>query len=105
MWRSLGDKYDIVPHNNKERPRQFKSNVIIIIILVILYLSGSLIFIHIRPEASFYYYIPSVLGCLAFVTGSVLLFLKWKRNNKELDISLLIATIIFAAYAYATFSF
>lgn len=105
MWKSIGDKWDLNKHDEGKNPRKFRTNGIMIAILIILYLAGSIIFMHVRPEAMFYYYIPAILGALATVASGVMLWLKWKKNNQELDIWLIAAIVVFIFYTYMTSTF
>lgn len=102
MWKSWGDKFDILPHDEKERPRKTLKNVrvYIAIIIIINFVAGSLIFVRIRPEGSFYYHIPSIISLAGVITCLILFFVKWFKNNKECDLALLLASVIFAFMSY-----
>lgn len=105
MWKSWGDKYEIISYDEKKRPRKIKKVGIYIVLLVILYvLSLGSIAIHIKPETSFYYYIPFIIGLCSISVCLSLFYLKWKKNDGECDLALLLAAAIFIFMSYISFS-
>ncbi|MBS6652107.1 hypothetical protein [Alistipes putredinis] len=101
MWTSWGDKYEIIPYDKQKRPRKI-SNVrfIALVVIIVYYVAGRLIFLDLAPEETIYYWIPFAVALLATIAFLILFFLKWKRNDKECDLSLLAgaALLILAAY-------
>lgn len=101
MWKSWGDKYEIISYKEEKRPRKIKKVGIYIATSAILYiLSLGLITIHIKPADPFYYYIPSSIAFLSVIMGVGLFILKWKKNNHECDLALILSVALFACMAY-----
>lgn len=105
LWKSFGDKIDIVPHDNDKRPRKIKTNILSVSLLIVLYIAGSVVFFQLRTENMFLRYLPAVLGCAAIIITCVFMLLKWKKNNGEFDIALLLFLAIFVYYTITTYSF
>lgn len=101
MWKSWGDKYKIISYDETKRPRKIRNVRFPIVGLAFLYmLSLGSITIHIKPEAAFYYYIPSLIGACAALGCLVLFYLKWKKNDRECDLLLPFAAILFIFMFY-----
>ncbi len=96
MWKSWGDTYDIVPWDKNKRPRKIKgTNILAIALAIVCYLTGSMIFVHIQPEAAFWRYVPPAVSALSAIICLLFFFLKWKKNDEEQDLLLIFEAVIF----------
>ena len=93
MWKSWSDKWDVIPHDNKNYPRKVKTNTVAVITLIILFICNTYTFQNLLPSGKLTDYL-SVGSCLSgFIVFSILALLKWVKNNKEIDICLFIGII------------
>lgn len=105
MWRSLGDKWDLVRHDNEKSPRKIKTNIVMIIVLVVSFILGSYTFNeYMQPLGTFYRYIPFIIDILAVLLCCVLAVLKWIKNDKEIDMLLLAAIILLSINSYLSYN-
>lgn len=101
MWKSWGDNFEISRYNEEKRPRKLKRVGIYILISFVLYgLSWGSITIHLKPEASFYYYFPSIIALCSVALSWGLFYLKWKKNDGECDLALIFVSFVFGFMAY-----
>lgn len=95
MWKSWGDKWDIVPHDDEKRPRKVRNyQYVVIAIMLIFVITGRLIFLNMQTEAKFFSYIPFIAGVLLSIACIILFCRKWKKNDKECDLSLALCAIV-----------
>lgn len=97
MWKSWGDKYEIIPYDAEKRPRKLKKVKYIVAILPFVCLLPLLIIQ--RPV--FNLYISSLLALLSAIVCLVLFLLKWIKNDKECDFSLMTMFVLFVFWTYA----
>lgn len=86
MWYSLGDKYEIV---KEKKQRKFNSTIPSLIVLCCLFVANSWIFEKSLPSSAFYNSIPIIVAIAAMTASLVMLIIKYKKNNKELDLLLI----------------
>ena len=106
MWYSIGDKYEIIKHNNANKPRRFRSNILMLLSLTALFLvhlSIFEIFIISISSPVFFYYLTMIVGITAMITSIVILILKYIKNNKEFDMLVMATFILSATVTYYAF--
>ena len=100
MWNSIGDKYDVSRHDDQKRPRKFKSNPIILILLLLCFVVSTFRFYALTDGTWIGRYLPIIVYCISAVLCAVMLLLKWKRNEKEFDILLFVSFLCFLLFVY-----
>jgi uncharacterized membrane-anchored protein len=101
MWKSWGDRYEIVPYDKERRPRNFKySYIVVIILLVITFCVNTFSFSHILPQTTFGKFIPAVVTLFSAIAFLVLFLIKWKKNDRECDLALIFAAVLLFVVAY-----
>ena len=88
MWYSFGDKYKIIKDRDD---RKIRTNPILLFLFLALFVVNTWTF---QKHFSFNY---DIVWYVAIALCSVLLFVKYVKNNKEVDFSL-IATIIVSLF-------
>lgn len=84
MWTSWGDKYEIIPYDKQKRPRKIKNmRFIALVVVIVYYLTGRLIFLDLDLEGTIYYWMPSAVALLSAILFLILFFLKWKKTTKS----------------------
>lgn len=95
MWKSWGDKYEIIPYDKEKRPRKFKYTYPILgTLLVICFVTSRWTFVNMLPETGFRQFIPVMVLLLSVIACLVLFVAKWKKNNKECDLTLVFIAVI-----------
>lgn len=105
MWKSFGDKYEIIPHNEEKHPRKIKGiNRFVPILFLVCFVVASQIFRD--PDRPWFFVCAlAIMLLFAIVVCPVLFFLKWKYNNKECDFDLIGLAVIFALAAYLSYPY
>lgn len=96
MWTSFGNKYDINSHDEKKHPRKFKGNAIIIITAIVFIINIWFMLRDTSPPGvrREYYYLQFIINILCTLSFAGVGFWKWKKNDKELDIGVLIIVFL-----------
>jgi hypothetical protein len=96
MWRSWGDHFEIVSYDKEKRPRSFRnSHIFVIVLLVITFCVNTFSFSQILPQTAFGQFLPAAVTLFSAVVSIVLFLIKWMKNGKECDLSLIFATALF----------
>ena len=99
MWKSLGDRNDIIKHCAADSPRRIKTNVYVIILLIINFILFSFSFRELLLN------VMSVdtydILCMGVLTLSTLLacglfVAKYYLNKKEVDVAILCTIVMLA---------
>lgn len=97
MWYSFSDKWDIVKHEDTKKPRNFKSNIWGLVILLVVFL------FHISPievklnaglTESQYDLVYLILFLSATFAFTALFLIKYFKNKGEFDLWLILCSAI-----------
>lgn len=99
MWKSLGDKYDIVKHKNDKNPRRIKTNALLLVLMpsVVLLPSFTTLFIN---DAVNLYYVRLGVGVVVTLLLAIMLLVKYLRNNEEVDFLIISGIWIMVMYIF-----
>jgi len=97
--KTFGDKYDIIRHDDAEYPRKIKSNTIVIVLIIATFLVNTFSD-RLLPDTKFSTYFPFGLSLASALACLVLYWLKWRKNNKEQDVILFVAIVLFLLGSY-----
>lgn len=98
MWKSIGDRFDIEPHNNQRHPRRIKTNIFVVCILILTFVVSSFTvrekLIALIGSAEVYDGIRMGVYILSLIATLLLIMIKYLKNNHEIDVVLIFLMII-----------
>ncbi len=99
MWKSIGDKFEIEPHDEQKHPRKIKTNAYLLFILILIFLITRYTFrekmIEWIGSAEVYdIFMLAICGICTILIG-ILFLLKYIKNKREVDVGLIIAFFMF----------
>ncbi|MDE5638941.1 MAG: hypothetical protein K2I47_03995, partial [Odoribacter sp.] len=94
MWKSIGDKFEIEPHDEQKHPRKVKTNTYLLFILILLFLITRY---TVREKvigwigtADLYDKVVLAICYISTVSIGILFLLKYIKNSYEIDVALII---------------
>lgn len=94
MWKSIGDKFEIEPHNEQKHPRKIRTNVFVLVILILAFIVTRSVF---REKAiawigstEVYNSIIMIVYALCIIATILLFLMKYIKNKHEVDIGLVV---------------
>lgn len=100
MWYSFGKKWEVIPYNEDKRPRKFRhKNAILLPVLIVAFIANTFVFDQAIKDYRYADYLPALSIILLVATCIILLIVKWVKNNREVDFSLLFLLFLFALCA------
>ena len=101
MWISWGDDFGTVLQDRQTRTRKTKYMRYVLMAVVFgLVLPSNFVRMFFRHEGGLWPYVPAAMILLAAVICFVLFWVKWAKNDRECDLALILATLLFAFCAY-----
>lgn len=98
MWKSIGDRFDIEPHNQQKHPRRIKTNVFTVCILIFTFVISSFTVreksIALIGSAEVYDGIRMGVYILSLIATLLLITVKYLKNDREIDVVLIFLMII-----------
>lgn len=98
MWKSIGDRFDIEPHNHQRHPRKIKTNVFVMCILIVTFIVSSFTvrekLIALIGSAEVYDGIRMGVYIFSLVAILLLILIKYLKNDREIDVVLIFLMII-----------
>ncbi len=97
MWKSIGDKFEIEPHDEQKHPRKVKTNTYLLFILILVFVSTRYTFrekmIGLIGNADIYNMVILAICGVCFLLTLMLFLFKYFKNKKEIDLFLLCISI------------
>lgn len=98
MWKSIGDRFDIEPHNHQRHPRKIKTNVFVACILILTFVVSSFTVrkksIALIGSAEVYDGIRMGVYILSLIATLLLIMIKYLKNDREIDVVLIFLMIM-----------
>mgnify|MGYP006995773077 CR=1 FL=1 len=98
MWKSIGDRFDIEPHNHQRHPRRIKTNVFAVCILILTFVVSSFTvrekLIALIGSDEVYDGIRMGVYILSLIATLLLIMIKYLKNDREIDVVLIFLMII-----------
>ncbi len=97
MWYSIGDKYQVIRHDNGRYERRFNAFIPAVLIIAGVFLVNSYTFTTWFENDGLMSGIRLAVNVLATVSSALVAILKYLKNNKEIDL-LIVFLFIFTLF-------